>query len=251
MKKLGFTLAEVLITLGIIGVVAALTAPALVQNAGTAKVGPTLAKVVSTIELANEQILKDEEATDLSKIAQDNDDDDDNNSATDAYYELLSKYIAGSSYETDALAATDFTPTIKYYDGTAFSGDLLSRCKAFNFADNILLAIEVSSGSNAISSTFRAKGSFKGKFASMIVDTNGATTKPNVIGKDLFIFTIDKSGQVIPMGSNTFAWLRNSDNYRYDVQNKSNALACNENYVGKGTGCAGAIFDNNLKVIYQ
>lgn len=49
----GFTLAEVLITLGIIGVVAALTAPALVQNAGTAKIGPTLAKVVSTLENAN------------------------------------------------------------------------------------------------------------------------------------------------------------------------------------------------------
>ena len=40
--KQGFTLAEVLITLGIIGVVAALTAPALVQNAGNAKVVPTL-----------------------------------------------------------------------------------------------------------------------------------------------------------------------------------------------------------------
>ena len=38
--KQGFTLAEVLITLGIIGVVAALPAPALVQNAGNAKVGP-------------------------------------------------------------------------------------------------------------------------------------------------------------------------------------------------------------------
>lgn len=32
MKKQGFTLAEVLITLGIVGVVAALTAPALVMS---------------------------------------------------------------------------------------------------------------------------------------------------------------------------------------------------------------------------
>ena len=55
--KQGFTLAEVLITLGIIGVVAALTAPALVQNAGNAKVGPTLTKVVPTLENAHEQML--------------------------------------------------------------------------------------------------------------------------------------------------------------------------------------------------
>ena len=59
MKKFGFTLAEVLITLGIIGVVAALTAPALVQNAGSAQIGPKLAKAVSTFEIANENLLND------------------------------------------------------------------------------------------------------------------------------------------------------------------------------------------------
>ena len=47
----GFTLAEVLITLTIIGVVAALTAPALVNNAGFARVGPSLAKFVNTFEI--------------------------------------------------------------------------------------------------------------------------------------------------------------------------------------------------------
>ena len=41
MKK-AFTLAEVLITLTIIGVVAALAAPALIEKTQQAKVGPTL-----------------------------------------------------------------------------------------------------------------------------------------------------------------------------------------------------------------
>ncbi len=36
-KKKGFTLAEVLITLGIIGVVVAMTIPTLIQNANSAK----------------------------------------------------------------------------------------------------------------------------------------------------------------------------------------------------------------------
>ncbi len=57
MKKIGFTLAEVLITLGIIGVVAALTTPALVQNTGSAQVGPKLAKAVATFENANQNML--------------------------------------------------------------------------------------------------------------------------------------------------------------------------------------------------
>ena len=46
MIKKGFTLTELLITLGIIGVVAALTAPALNINANNAKAGPALAKAV-------------------------------------------------------------------------------------------------------------------------------------------------------------------------------------------------------------
>ena len=91
-KKLGFTLAEVLITLGIIGVVAALTAPALIQNVGSAKVGPILAKVKSTIEIANEQILSDNDANKLSSII-----DYKGDSAYDSpkirYCEILSKYI--------------------------------------------------------------------------------------------------------------------------------------------------------------
>ncbi len=53
----GFTLAEVLITLTIIGVVAALTAPALVNNAGFARVGPSLAKFVNTFEIATESMM--------------------------------------------------------------------------------------------------------------------------------------------------------------------------------------------------
>ena len=49
MKNKGFTLAEVLITLGIIGVIAALTLPGLMTNAARAKIGPELASAVSTL----------------------------------------------------------------------------------------------------------------------------------------------------------------------------------------------------------
>ena len=48
-NKKAFTLAEVLITLGIIGVVAALSAPALIQHAAGAKVGPALSRGISVV----------------------------------------------------------------------------------------------------------------------------------------------------------------------------------------------------------
>ena len=49
-KRKGFTLAEVLITLGIIGVVAAITLPTLMQDASKQQLGVKLSKFASTIE---------------------------------------------------------------------------------------------------------------------------------------------------------------------------------------------------------
>ena len=113
MNRKGFTLAEILVTLGIIGVVAALTAPALAQNAGSAKIGPTLQKVVSTIETANEQILVDKEASTLSGALgfdmTSNSISDDN---VTSYLEELSKHISGSSYSTEEYK-------ISSYDGSS------------------------------------------------------------------------------------------------------------------------------------
>ena len=57
MKKNGFTLAEVLITLGIIGVISAITLPSLMTDTTSAQIGPKLAKAVSSFEQANESLL--------------------------------------------------------------------------------------------------------------------------------------------------------------------------------------------------
>ena len=57
MKKFGFTLAEVLFTLAIVGVVAAITLPTLMSDTTTAQIGPKLAKAVSMFEQANESLL--------------------------------------------------------------------------------------------------------------------------------------------------------------------------------------------------
>ena len=62
-KREGFTLAEVLITLGIIGVVAALSTPAIIRNSQSAKIGPQLAKIVTTIEVAAQTATMEQEKT--------------------------------------------------------------------------------------------------------------------------------------------------------------------------------------------
>ena len=65
-KHKAFTLAEVLITLGIIGVIAALTTPALWAQAGRAKIGPEIAKVQTTISEGVQLFLNDNNAEFLS-----------------------------------------------------------------------------------------------------------------------------------------------------------------------------------------
>lgn len=57
MKNKGFTLAEVLITLGIIGVISALVLPSLITNTASAQIGPKLAKAASSVEQANARLL--------------------------------------------------------------------------------------------------------------------------------------------------------------------------------------------------
>ena len=224
MKKLGFTLAEVLITLGIIGVVAALTAPALVQNAGTAKVGPTLAKVVSTLEVANEQMLHDEDATDLSKVCQGED-------VEREYTERLAKYVAGSSYDKSVLKNAA-------YSATEDDGDE-NEYEHFVFGN-----VEIFFSSLGGEYNYDPKGSFKGRFLDFQVDINGQAAKPNRWGKDLFWFYIDKTGTIIPEGGRLRAWLWNEENPAWEK-------SCNEDKVEDGPECTGSIFDNNMKVIYQ
>ena len=143
-----------------------------------------------------------------------------------------------------------FQPSLSYYNGG--NATLISEVRPFYFSDNILLII-CSDLNASLNLRYSAKGSFKGLYANLTVDINGPKTKPNKFGKDLFEFVIDKSGQVIPMGSSTYAWLFNIDSnegtFKYTSTN--GLYSCNETTVTTGWGCAGSIFENNFKVIYQ
>lgn len=89
MFKKGFTLAEVLVTLGIIGVVAAITLPSLLSDTSTAQIGPKLVKGVSMLEQANETLLTENASDTLI--------DSGYWSSTADYTKELRKYLKGSA----------------------------------------------------------------------------------------------------------------------------------------------------------
>lgn len=101
MKKNGFTLAELLITLGIIGVVSSLTIPALVSNNTETQIGPKLAKAVSAFEQANANLLSEKGAASLSEARL-----VDENDPTE-YYDELSKYLKISKLGTGYYVSKD------------------------------------------------------------------------------------------------------------------------------------------------
>ena len=84
MKNRGFTLAEMLITLGIIGVIATLTMPALNFNIQKQQAGPAFTKAVNILTNANRLALEENDARFLSSVS-------------DNYTDILKKYVVGHS----------------------------------------------------------------------------------------------------------------------------------------------------------
>ena len=239
-RKCGFTLAEILVTLGIIGVVAALTAPALVNNTRNAQIGPTLAKVKTTIENANKAIIYEEGVDSLADLLS----AVDSYSKSSKYQEYLLKQVRGSS--SIAINNNNFDSEWTLYDGTDYSG---FAQRLSNYTNMFLLSDSITLYTWSGTGVFGAKGSFGGSLLYVYVDINGAKVKPNTIGKDIFTFILDRNGTLVPTGSATYAWLTGNEESSYD--NDSGTNVCNSNKVGTGMGCAGSIFDNDLKVIYQ
>ena len=66
--KIGFTLAEVLITLGIIGVVAAITIPNMINNSKAAKLRSQFLKAHSSVQQAYRLMLADDISIDPKRL---------------------------------------------------------------------------------------------------------------------------------------------------------------------------------------
>ncbi len=258
MKKIGFTLAEVLITLGIIGVVAALTAPALVQNTGTAQIGPKLAKAVSTFETANQNLLTESGMdTLLSANAFDG-----NGSEEANYINNLSNYLRISYYDQTNLSQK-YETLVTNYDGSALTNvvyDGINIAEAIKnigltkdgFYYGININIEFYNGFKALNRFLIAAGGHQivadhlVGMGTVVIDINGKA-KPNRLGKDVFVFELKSEGMLTAIGSQKWSSLQNETDYRWNEGNNR----CDETSVGTGVTCAGSIFENDLKVIYQ
>ena len=192
MKRKAFTLAEVLVTLGVIGVVSAMTMPTLIQN-HQEKVLITQLKVANSI-LSNVVLAASEKYGPMDMWVNDY-------SKGTAYFSYNSANF--EKYFIPYLKVQKYCKTAKgcFSDDVVFSGN-----SSLNSNTNYAKALLNNGMSIAVSSLSFGK-SIGG---TIIVDVNGVK-KPNQWGKDLFYFAIPSDGLgIYPAFSSAFKEINNS-----------------------------------------
>lgn len=194
MRKYGFTLAEVLITLAVIGIVAALTIPTLMQNADERATVTTLKKTYSTLSQAYKLAEQEYGTPDLWGMT----------SAAGSYYQMLSYLVPYLKVDKDCTDGSMgcFPPNVMYRYLAAAQGNyaminnLPDRPKIRLIDGTLIQGSLVSSNCGTYWGPTNSLGNV---CASYNVDING-NKGPNQFGKDTFTFLLTKFG-VIPAGA--------------------------------------------------
>lgn len=182
--KPGFTLAEVLITLGIIGVVAAMTLPALINKTQHQELVTSFKKVYSELSQVYMKIKADNGGT-FDGLCKSSDD----------YYILFSKYMKKVKVCNASTVLGKCWPKDWYYStGTKVSAEEVDSSSLILPSGTSMLFYYMS---EACDSTIELKEPIG--CGRIRVDLNGLK-KPNVVGKDIFDFYITKDA-LIPRGS--------------------------------------------------
>lgn len=197
MKKSAFTLAEVLITLGIIGIIAAMTLPVLTAKWQKAAAIAQLKKEYSIMQNAISALLAENEGVKFDSLR------------------FVHQQWDHSDYFDKDLFAEDLSKHLKYIDsGTnptystevrmCLPEDSEKSYKWLNGSKQTFWSIvshwwKLSDGSCVAINT---RGGWTWDDSSSIVllyiDINGSEKNPNQFGKDTFVFRISRSGKIVP-----------------------------------------------------
>lgn len=257
MKKIGFTLAEVLVTLGIIGVVAALTMPQFTANTRNQSNASKLSTIVSDYENVFGLMLLQENCT---KMEDTEFGAATTNSARSTALNKYTKFIAIKQNPTElgysspmsamlfpltspALAATDPNDEPEDYSLTTFYPKNLR--KDGNNAIRIDFGISLTNGA-IIMAAPKPDGSRDEVWRELVIDVNG-TTSPNTLGRDVFAFVLTQEGHMFPYGSLEAKKLLQVSKY---WKNSDVTYGCTGSTKYTGLGCAGRLVEHNYKVDY-
>lgn len=230
-RSLGFTLAEVLVTLGIIGVVSAMTLPTLVKNHQRTVYVTQLQKVVNELSQAVEKATQENNAISL----------DETKYSPNA--ENGARDFLNDNFKIANNCGTDLTPcfadSYKRLDGTAFT--LQNPSTVVSLASGASVSsfngwyddAPICTDANGHSYDCRLHGYYQ-----LQVDINGAQG-PNIVGRDLFYMELYSDGKVAEQYTD-----------KLDVNPGWHADYCGESDATYGMGCLSKIMQDGWKMDY-
>ena len=282
MRRRGFTLTEILISLGIVGIVASLTAPSLVSQTQNKVNGSKLAATVSLLESAFHNAISTEGVEYLYQTRMflnapacvgDGDCSEDN---VKRFMGELGKYMPVSSY-----SYVNF-PDIYTENGTNIYRMSSNGGKGSvyidedgdtprNFADGGFFPIFLKNGSTVHIRTFsnvsfnemrynfsvNNGSSLYAETINLYIDVNGVEG-PNIFGRDIFYFLVGQNGSLYPAGGMDYSVLYHlNPNDTWNDSDSPNACLPEEDVVesgpadlGEGLFCTGRVVDNGYKIDY-
>ena len=229
LRKVAFTLAEVLITLGIIGVVAAITIPTIVNHYKEKVTITKLKKLNSTFQNAFNLMRQEEfgggDASEWGDISR------------DEFVQVYTKYLSVAQVCTQKDIQKCFYNT-NYANLNGEQNQLyVSSYSGFILNDGAPVAV----GWSGANSEYTIS---TGNYGQIFVDINGKNP-PNILGRDVFSFIIRKDAVIARGTININGSNPNYLSTQYDKQGY-----CNKNYTGighNGLGCtAWVIYQENF-----
>ncbi len=218
MKKRGFTLAEVMVALGLIGVIASLTIPTFVASSKNRANAAKLATTVSAVENAFTSMIASEAVNDLTET----------DFGTNKTEDNLNKYLKLSGSKEKL---KDYYGTDAPFSTLSKTGSQPTVTRIFQTKSGALLMFNDSAVASA------ADNSHPGSIGQLSIDVNG-TAKPNVWGRDVFYFRIGNDGILYPAGGDKFS--------KMDASGSS--MSCSGST--KNQGCTAKLIEDNYEIKY-
>lgn len=239
MKK-AFTLAEVLITLGIIGIVAALTIPTFITEYRKKEYVTRLKTTYNLLDRLSKSLCAETGSYNwadtklVSELHQNlgeiNSSNFDSKVKTTQYKDIVYQHLNKHINITDVKTCSGDRCTQRYfnYNGIAKNTNFFW----FYLPNGVILEIRLFTATN------------DWNWGYINVDVNGLQ-KPNRWGYDVYQFYISENAQIVPAGSQLLAELSNNAKNHWSETNAFPWFNCSTTKASYGQGCTGRVLEEN------
>lgn len=265
MKKRGFTLSEVLVTLSVIGVISALTVPNLVQKSNNTINAQALSSNISNLENAFSTMLAEEDVNSLFKTqawglvnlapaGQAQMGIDVNN-----FVGNLSRYLKNNGQKTEVQITEMYEDSLPM---TFLNGNGGADADVINSVGIGHVYVLMKTGAIAFihpqasnprnrQDVINAGGSLFDVAARVLIDVNGIKA-PNRIGRDIFAFYLGDDAVLHPLGGfNVAVYLGDIDNV-WTAEDAAKSFTClDRNFaMTPGYGCTARVIEEGFQINY-